>query len=273
MKMSWSGLKMGPEQDQGPDGLSGRMGDQDPPSENQEGKPENKGQAEYFTDNKPIEPEERKLSRPSIVKWLIFLLLIIYTLLSYYHAPILARVGSYLVVEHPLQKADLIVCLTGGPVERGLAAAETYKKGLGPRIFIGRTGLPDGYEILKQRGLHYPESRDLVKTMLQGLGVPASDCLTSDRCVGSTYEEAQEVMDLTQKSGYRSLIIVTSPTHTRRAWLTFKKVFEKNEVKIMMLPSRYSGFRSDDWWKTRKYVKEVAIEYQKLAYYTLKYFL
>jgi uncharacterized SAM-binding protein YcdF (DUF218 family) len=273
MNMPWSDLKMGPGQGKGSDGLSGWMGGQDRPSENQEGKPENKGQAEYFTDNKPIEPEEKKLSRPSIVKWAIFLLLIIYTLLSYYHAPILARVGSYLVVEHPLEKADLIVCLAGCPVERGLAAAEAYKRGLGQRIFISREVLPDGDEILRQRGLHYPESRDLMKMMLQGLGVPASDCLTSDRCVQSTYEEAKEVMDFTQKNAYRSVIIVTSPIHSRRAWLTFKKVFEKNEVKIMMLPSRYSGFRSDDWWKTRKYLKAVAIEYQKLAYYTLEYFL
>ena len=273
MKTPWSGLRMSPEKDNEPNGLTGWMGEEDPAAEYREDKPEDRGQTEYYADNRPIEPEERKPSRPSIFKWVIFVLLIGYTLLSYYRAPILSRIGSYLVVEHPHKKADLIVCLMGRPVERGLAAAEIYKRGLGPGIFIGRVGFPDGTEVLKQRGVHFPESRDLLKMMLQGLGVPGSACLTSDRFVGDTYEEAKEVRALAQERGYSSLIVVTSPTHTRRAWLTYKKVFEKNDVKIMMLPSRYTNFRSDDWWKTRKYLKEVAIEYQKLAYYTVKYSL
>jgi len=40
-----------------------------------------------------------------------------------------------------------------------------------------------------------------------------------------------------------------------------------------MMPSYYSGFRADDWWKTNKHIKELIIEYQKLVYYTIKYFM
>jgi hypothetical protein len=50
-------------------------------------------------------------------------------------------------------------------------------------------------------------------------------------------------------------------------------VFEKDEMVIMMMPSKYTDFRPDGWWKKGKYVNEVLIEYQKLVYYTLKYFL
>jgi uncharacterized SAM-binding protein YcdF (DUF218 family) len=273
MKTPWSGLRLNPEKGKEPNGLAGWMGEEDPAAEYREDKPEDNGQTEFYTDNRPIEPEQRKPSRPSIFKWVIFVLLIGYTLLSYYHAPILSRIGSYLVVEHPLKKADLIVCLMGSSVERGLAAAEVYKRGLGAGVFFGREEFPEGTEVLKQRGIHFPESRDLLKMMLQGLGVPGTACLTSERFVGNTYEEAQEVRAFAQERGYSSLIVVTSPIHTRRAWLTYKKVFEKDDVKIMMLPSRYTNFKSDGWWKTRKYLKEVAIEYQKLAYYTVKYFL
>jgi len=42
---------------------------------------------------------------------------------------------------------------------------------------------------------------------------------------------------------------------------------------IMMMPSQYTDFRPDNWWKKEKYVNEVIIEYQKLIYYTLKNFL
>jgi uncharacterized SAM-binding protein YcdF (DUF218 family) len=193
-------------------------------------------------------------------------------ILSAFHAPILTRLGKYLVVEHPLKKSDLIVCLSGSSIERGLEAAELYQKGLAPSIFVTREEPPVGYEVLRKKGGHYPEERSLVVGLLHGLGVPRSACLSSDRFVSSTFDEAKLLWDITQERGYRSLIVVTSPTHTRRAWLTFQKVFEKGNVSIAMKPSRYSHFRSHDWWKTRKYGRAVIYEYQKLLYYALKYF-
>jgi uncharacterized SAM-binding protein YcdF (DUF218 family) len=85
-------------------------------------------------------------------------------------------------------------------------------------------------------------------------------------------EEAKVIGEFVREKGFRSLIIATSPTHTRRAWLTFEKVFEKDDVEVMMAPSRHARFKPDDWWKTRRYAKEVIVEYQKLIYYTFKYF-
>jgi uncharacterized SAM-binding protein YcdF (DUF218 family) len=108
--------------------------------------------------------------------------------------------------------------------------------------------------------------------MLEGLGVPRSAIITSDVFVGSTIEEAKVIKDLAQKRGYRSLIVVTSPYHTRRTWLTFERVLEKEDVEIIMTPSRHTNFRPDDWWKKRLYLKSVIIEYQKLLYYVVKYF-
>ncbi|MBW1802980.1 MAG: YdcF family protein [Deltaproteobacteria bacterium] len=70
---------------------------------------------------------------------------------------------------------------------------------------------------------------------------------------------------------FKSVIIVTSPTHSRRAWLTFKKVFEDDEIMITSLPSRYQAFDPKNWWTKRKYSKEVVFEYQKLIYYKLAY--
>jgi uncharacterized SAM-binding protein YcdF (DUF218 family) len=160
----------------------------------------------------------------------------------------------------------------GEPVERGLTAAQLYKNGLAPRIFSGREKLPDGYAILQAKGLHYPETRDLLSRMLNGLGVPKTAYLSNDLFVESTFEEALVVRDVVLKKGYRSLIIVTSPAHSRRSWLTYKRVFEDDSVEIGIVPSRHTNFKLEDWWKTRKYVREVIYEYQKLIYYTLKYF-
>ncbi len=220
-----------------------------------------------------LEPERGKVTRTGPFKWLFFLFVVIYILLSYYHAPILTRLGRYLIVEHDPQKSDLIVCLAGGNIERGLATADAYHKGLAPRIFLGREELPDGYYLLEEKGLHYPESVDLLIMILKGLGIPGSALFISDQPVKSTFDEAKVVKDLAVKNGYHSLILVTSPTHSRRAWLVFRKVFKDEKVRILAIPSKYSEFRPEDWWKKRRYIREVIIEYQKLVYYALKYLI
>ena len=271
MKKVWSRLNKSSENDADSRDLSNWIGEKDPTGEAQENEAEERRQTEVFVDKRPIEPQGRKVTRPRILKWVIFLVFIAYILISYYRAPILTSFGNYLVVGHSLKKADLIVCMMGRPVERGLAAAELYGMGLATKIFVGREELPNGYAVLEEKKVHYPESRDLLIMMLEGLGVPRSDCIASDNFVDSTFEEAKIVKEIALKQGYRTLIIVTSPMHARRALLTFKKVFGKDDVKIMMLPSKFSDFRSNDWWKKKKYLREVIIEYQKLLYFALKY--
>jgi uncharacterized SAM-binding protein YcdF (DUF218 family) len=182
---------------------------------------ENEDKVDYqegaFQDSKPIEPERKRMGKAWVLKWLFFLLAIFYVILSYYRAPILTG----------LQKSDLIVCLAGGNVERGLAVADAYEKGLAPRIFVAREVTPDGYELLKERGVNYPESVDLMRMLFEGLGIPRSAFFTSDRPSKSTFEEANLVKDVVMKSGYSSIIVITTPYHSRRAWLTFRKVFEE----------------------------------------------
>jgi uncharacterized SAM-binding protein YcdF (DUF218 family) len=155
-------------------------------------------------------------------------------------------------------------------VERGLASAELFAKGLAPRIFIAREPIPDGLETLKQKGIAYPESVDLVMMIFKGLGVPEAAVIRGDRPVESTFEEAERVGALIKEKKYRSLILVTSPTHSRRAWLTFRKAIPDKDLRITVIPTPYSKFRAEEWWKTRRYVREVILEYQKLIYYKAK---
>ena len=222
---------------------------------------------------KPLEPERKRNWKQDIIKGILFLLAVIYILLSYWHAPILTRVGRFLILEHPPLKSDLIVCLAGANIERGLAGADAYQRELAPHIFIAVEEPPDSYELLKGKGLDYPRNVDLQVKLLTGLGVPQSAILISDRPVNSTIEEAAVIREVVVEKGYKSIIVITSPTHTRRAWLTFRKVFEKNDVRILMLSTPYSKFNPEDWWKKRRYVRAVIIEYQKLIFYFLRYFL
>ena len=220
---------------------------------------------DYETQPKPIEPEGGRF-RPSIFKWVVFLVLVVYALISLYRGPILQALGGFLVVEDPLRKADMIVCLMGRPVERGLAAADLFQEGLAPKVFFAREKAPDGYDLLKERDVRYPLSRDLLKMVLEASGVPPSACDGVDRVVDSTRDEAALVRDVCSKAGYHAVIVVTSPTHTRRAGSIFRRALEDTGIEVMVAASKYSGFRAADWWRTERYVESVVLEYQKLFY-------
>ncbi len=222
-------------------------------------------------DGRPIEPESGRFFKgPSIVKWIIFILFVGYMVISYYRVPILTALGNYLIVDHPLKEADLIVCTPGSPLEQSLMAAELYKKGLAPRIFIPEETPPDGLEILKAQGGRYPEASELFITTLKSLNIPVSACTVGKHTVGSIQEEAEEVREVVMRKGYRSMIIVTTPSRAKLAYLIFEKVFEGEKLEIMISPSRYSDLKADNWWKRDKYLNEVVFECQKLLYHTIK---
>jgi uncharacterized SAM-binding protein YcdF (DUF218 family) len=221
-------------------------------------------------DAKPIEPESATSVKLSAFKWVFFIVALLYVLLSYFHGPILTQAGKYLVVQHAAAKSDLIVCLAGGDVERSLACGDLFSRGMAPRVLIARERAPDGLEMLRQKGIAYPESIDRVAMILRGLGVPDPAVIRSDQPMDSTFEEAEKVAVLIKEKDYRSLILVTSPTHSRRAWLTFRKAIPDQDVRIAVVPTPYSKFRAEEWWKARRYVREVILEYQKLIYYKAK---
>ena len=66
----------------------------------------------------PIEPERLKITKANLLKWLFFLLIILYMLFSYFRVPILTQVGQFLIVAHEPLKSDLIVCQAGANAEK-----------------------------------------------------------------------------------------------------------------------------------------------------------
>ena len=220
-------------------------------------------------DGRPIEPKSRRFKGQSIVKWIIFTLFIGYMVISYYRVPLLTALGNYLIFEHPLTKADLIVCTPGSPLEQSLMAAELYKRGLAPHIFIPEETPPDGLQILKEQGGRYPEASGLFITTLKSLNVPASAFIVGKLAVDSIREEAEEVRKVVMEKEYRSMIIVTSPSRARLAYLIFEKVFAGDNLEIMIAPSQYSDFKANSWWERGKYVDEVVFESQKMLYHTI----
>jgi uncharacterized SAM-binding protein YcdF (DUF218 family) len=111
-------------------------------------------------------------------------------------------------------KADAILVLGGDPA-RALEGAELYKSGLAPVIYISAPVRDSSQALLDRFGVSWPLEEDVTRRVLQARGVPDRDIRLLGRELKSTAMEARTARDVLPG---KSLLVVTSPYHTRRAW-------------------------------------------------------
>jgi len=202
-------------------------------------------------------------------KWLIgFLILLIVWAFS---APFLAQ---SLIIEKPLEKADAILVLAGSHtyLERTQKAAELFRKGAAPRIYLTDDGERAGWSRAEQRN---PPFVDLARNSLIANGVAAEHIEILEPPVTGTIYEARILSEKAKSAGLKSVLIVTSAYHTRRALATFQKNFAENnlptELGVASPPPGLQTPPPGSWWLSRFGWEIVAGEYVKSAGYWLFY--
>lgn len=179
---------------------------------------------------------------------------------------LLARLGSWLVVEDPLQQADAIFVLGGTRFERPLEAVELYKAGWAPRITLMRQ-LSDAGELeLIRRGVKYPREVDGQIEVLGLLGVPVTAIQVLDEA-DSTAEEADTLYRAATTERWQRVIIVTSKQHTRRARLVMRRRMAGTGIEVMVRFSRFDDADVDRWWTNRSTLRFTLFETQRLFGY------
>jgi uncharacterized SAM-binding protein YcdF (DUF218 family) len=130
--------------------------------------------------------------------------------------------------------------------------------------------LYDDERELLQLGIDVSRKHEISKKVLEKLGVPENAIMFPEREAFNTYQEAFIVKRFISKRKIRSIILVTSKTHTRRASMIFRFVLGK-DVEVICRPTDHERFRADRWWKRKKHIREVATEYVALFYYSLAF--
>ncbi|HEV7733105.1 MAG TPA: YdcF family protein [Candidatus Binatia bacterium] len=177
--------------------------------------------------------------------------------------------GRVLVVADPLPPhADAIVVMAGSVSDRVLEAARLYRLGLAPLVVITHERLPRGGATLRARGVHLPESHELARRGLRDLGVPDDAIRDLPRRARSTRSEARVLARWACKDHVKSLIVVTSPSHTLRARLLLRQALVPS-VDVTVRPAPAAMYRGGRWWRDRRVAKEVLSEYEKLANFWL----
>jgi uncharacterized SAM-binding protein YcdF (DUF218 family) len=177
--------------------------------------------------------------------------------------------GELLVVADPLPShADAIVILAGSPPARLLEAAELYRAGLAPRVVLTRERRPPAVVALARHGVAVDDPDALARTHLIALGVPPDAITTLDGRAYSTTSEALLIARWACRRHVRTLVVVTSPSHTRRARLILQQLVAPGTT-LVVRPASADFFPRRHWWRSRATSKLVLSEYEKLANYWL----
>lgn len=178
---------------------------------------------------------------------------------------ILIGIGQFLVIENPLEQAQIIQALGWTGTERIDHAIKLYKRGWGNKLYFTGNGeaLPFAFNNFGEVATAYADSQ----------GVPEESVISSPS-TASTYEEAVALKRLIyQNHDIQSVIIVSSPFHMRRVRMIFRKVLP-DKIKTIFHPVPWSESKyARRWWSTEDSTAMVINEYIKLVYYYFKYMI
>lgn len=168
----------------------------------------------------------------------LLILLSLLALGAIFHVWVLTALGGYLVKNEPPRKADAIVVLAGDQFgTRILTAGKLIRDGWAP------------YAIIDGTPFYGTNEADVAIAFAIANGYPPSYFRRFERDMDSTREETTRLARTLKQTGVRSIILVTSNYHTRRASSLMKKAAPWLEIDTVAAPDRY--FSPSGWWKTR----------------------
>jgi uncharacterized SAM-binding protein YcdF (DUF218 family) len=164
--------------------------------------------------------------------------------------------GRFLIVDEP-RKSDVIMVLAGDTDLRPARALELLRQGYAPRIILN---VPAEAKVFQW------SEPELARKYVDGLPEAESISICSIHGLSTKAEARDASLCLTQ-SGARTVLLVTSDFHTRRALSTFRR-----EVPAYVY-SVAATLNADEfgaqWWKHRQWAKVNVDEWMRLSWWEL----
>ena len=182
-------------------------------------------------------------------------------LLALGHQPILRLVAAALVVEDPLEPADAIVVVAGGTPSREALAATLFREGWAPRLIISRAFTPAQVRELNALGVRPLDLQGESRLALEKYGVAPNRIIALGAPVKTTEPELRLVHQVARADGYRRVILVTSPPHTRRVKLIWSRENRESRIDGIVAAAPNEDFAVDGWWRQRRAAEALLHEY------------
>ena len=173
-----------------------------------------------------------------------------------------------LVVREPLSDADALIVMAAGAAaytERLHHAVELFRTGHASRILLTDDGQRGYWSRELQRN---PTSVERAVAVLERAGVPRDRIELLPGVVEGTIDEARAVKEYAAAHQVRSLVVVTSQYHSRRALWIVRHVLRDDGVIVGSDPAPMTPTTPTpaSWWVRRSGWRMVGAEFVKLPY-------
>jgi hypothetical protein len=165
-----------------------------------------------------------------------------------------AKAGSFLIVDAP-RRSDAILVLAGETDRRPQRALELLSQGYGRRVVL---------DVPTNAKLYEFTQIELAQKYIEDLPQPAPVSICPINGL-STKDESRDAENCLQREGAKSVLIVTSDFHTRRALEVFRREFPEREYSVAAARND-QGFGSR-WWTHRQWAKTFVDEWLRLIWW------
>ena len=156
------------------------------------------------------------------------------------------RVGTWLVVEDPLEPSPVAVVLSGGMPDRAREAAIFIRTGNAKQVWV--THPYDVTQELHELGIDYLGETFYNQSVLLHLHVPVEATRVLDPEIVNTQDEVRVISQAARDAGIHRVIIVTSKAHTRRVHAIWNKTVGADPALIVRY-ARDDPFDPQHWWR------------------------
>ena len=176
--------------------------------------------------------------------------------------PCLSTAGWALVAEDPIGPADLIVIPAAESGSAILETAELIHRGIATRVGVFDDPPDETDREFMRRGIPLEDAAATSVRQLKSLGIEAVERIP--KSLAGTEEEARVLPGWCRSRQLRSVVVISTPDHSRRVRRVFNRAVKGHGITIAVRVTRYSVFHPDQWWRTRDGTRTGIVEFQKL---------
>jgi uncharacterized SAM-binding protein YcdF (DUF218 family) len=139
-----------------------------------------------------------------------------------------------------------------------MEAAKLYRQGYAPEVWLTHSLEPG--ESLKAMGIPFEGGEEVYSTrVLIHEGVPATAIHVLEPAIVNTADEVSVISAALDREKNRSVIVVTSKPHTRRARLLWRKL-APGECRAIVRAASDDPFDPQHWWRNTRDALDVVRE-------------
>ena len=177
---------------------------------------------------------------------------------------ILRAAGWALVVNEPVEAADVIVLAFNSDFAGMLEVSDLVHSGVATRVAV----FADPPDIVDRefirRGIPYLDAAARSIRQLRTLGVDTIEEIP--RSVPGTEDIGRVLPGWCDQKGLRSVVVVSPSDHSRRLRRVLHRSMKGHQTRVTVRSARYLEFDPDRWWESHGGIRTEVEELEKLLF-------